>query len=145
MNETTNRAGLSLHLEIMNNNKGVIFSSDEMHHKVHRKLMLTNLMKPSYQKQIAEMINELTDKFTTLTFKKLVDNKCEIDMSDQLIALTLDVIGRAVLSLDLKAIEGSQSQFQHVSREINELFPQLGRLPRWYFCSTFLFHINIKK
>jgi len=114
-----------------NKNKGIVLTYDIEHHKVHRKLVLTHLMKPVYQKKVAEMINIVTEKFINRLDSLYSNEKeFEIEVTSHMINLTLDIIGFAACSLELNAIEGKQTAYEDACRRLIRTLPKLSRFPR---------------
>jgi cytochrome P450 len=86
---------------------GIIFSNNEEHHKIHRIVALTGLMKTSVLRHTAETIVECTESFFNYIAKSNPPNNT-IDVPKEIGNLTMDIIGKSAFSEDLGAIEGKQ-------------------------------------
>ncbi len=92
---------------------GIIFSNDEEHHKIHRIVALTGLMKTSILRHTAETIVECTEAFFSHLTKSNPPNHT-IDVPKEIGNLTMDIIGKSAFSEDLGAIEGKQVERKQI-------------------------------
>jgi len=135
------------HLELFKN-KGIIFSNDEEHHKVHRAVVLKGLMKTSYLKGVAETVSEIINRqFKIWSSQHDISQEKSINVPvlKSLSAVTLDIIGIAGFSTELKAIEGTRSAYQDALGTFFGNFLFFARRP--YFSKYIFFRswLRLKK
>jgi cytochrome P450 family 3 subfamily A len=118
------------------NNKGIIFSNDEEHHKVHRSVVLKGLMRTSYLKGVVEQIRGVTQHQLHLWHSHHQLSPFPIDAYQGISVVTLDVIGQAAFGVDLGGVNGQQTLYQQLLYRFLDGLVQFSRRPyitRFFF------------
>jgi len=123
--------------------KGIIFSNNEEHHKVHRAVVLKGLMKPSYLKGVSNTITEMTSKqFQNWNNEVGPDKPIHVQVYYALSALALDIIGVAGFSTDLKTMDGGESEYAKKLYDFWDCATFFTRLP---YIAKFLYFFQWRR
>jgi len=94
------------------NDKGIVLTNNIQHWKIHRGVAEKGIMKIPYLREIAKMVADITKGQFEIWTRENGSNSFTLDVHSSLSAITLDIIGMAAFTTDLKAREGTQTAYR---------------------------------
>jgi len=116
--------------------KGILFTNDDEHHRVHRALALKGLMKTNILRAASELLDEKVQILLKDIRENMKNEESIFCVGSKIHGLALDVVGKVAFSTEFGAYQGNKSQLQLALENTIFTMVDIGRVPKFLIYFT---------